>query len=139
MSVVVTFPVVWEGFGCDVCEGRHNMLFVHELCKDTFALRQSKCRTYEAPVMFLLRGSKIALLIDSGDLEYDEELLQTLSKLGKGLSLVITHTHPHSDHIKGDRSILQSFPGAMLVEELGNGIELGERFVEVIEAGAGHR
>jgi hypothetical protein len=46
----------------------------------------------------------------------------------------------HSDHVAGDSMILAEFPSARLIDPPPlEGIELGARFVEVVDAGSGHR
>jgi hypothetical protein len=91
------FPSVWGGFGCkDRCIGDHPLLLVSRIGASTWALRQSKCATFEAPFMFLLLGATKALLIDSGDVEEDKELVAALSSLvPSNVSLVVVHSHPH--------------------------------------------
>ena len=42
-------------------------LQVHPYNDQTFILRENLCATFEAPFMYLLIGSKMALLIDTGD------------------------------------------------------------------------
>lgn len=89
----VQFPSVWGGFGCLKCNHDHPMVFVHRLAEGTFAIRQSKCATFEAPFMYLLKGDSSAMLIDSGDLEKDSELVSVLRSLVGGLPLILVHTH----------------------------------------------
>lgn len=90
------FPNVWGGFGCFECRKDHSMVFVHLLCKDTWAIRQAKCATFEAPFLYLLKGETRALLIDTGDLAHDAELLAVLRKVVGELPLVLVHTHRES-------------------------------------------
>ncbi len=75
----------------------------------TFILREGLCATFEAPFMYLLIGSKRALLIDTGDVT-DPKLMplaETVMKLLPGdgtskLPLLVVHTHRHLDHRAGD-------------------------------------
>jgi hydroxyacylglutathione hydrolase len=122
------------------------------LGEGTFCLRQDKCATAEAPFMYLLVGSAHALLIDSGDLEEDAELVAALRKLvPASCRLVIASTHPHRDHVAGNACLLRAFEGASVsstetscVFDLGGAGGEGEqggphrRRVEMIKAGRGH-
>lgn len=137
---MLQFPQVWDGYGCEkACSRDHPMLYVHALSSNTWALRQSKCATFEAPFMFLLVGRERALLIDTGDVDNDGELVSCLRTLTQKKPLIVAHTHRHTDHVKGDDLILRTIPSSSLLEQAPvAGIELGDRLVEVIEAGSGH-
>ena len=75
----------------------------------TFIMREGLCSTFEAPFLYLLIGSKKALLIDTGDVA-DPKLMplaQTVMNLFPGdgpakLPLLVVHTHRHLDHRAGD-------------------------------------
>ena len=73
---------------------------------DTFVIRQSKCVDFEAPFLYLLLGTDMALLHDSGATA-DADLFpirRTVEDLiaGRSLRLVVTHSHGHGDHWAGD-------------------------------------
>lgn len=75
----------------------------------TWILRQNKCIHYEAPFMFLFIGANKALLVDTGATEAEDKfpLLRVVDSLiqfssSKNLSLVVAHSHSHSDHHAGD-------------------------------------
>jgi hydroxyacylglutathione hydrolase len=120
----------------------------------TFIIRENLCSTFEAPFLYLLIGSKRALLIDTGDVA-DPRLMplaQTVMNLLPGdgpakLPLLVVHTHRHLDHRAGD----DQFAHVANVQVVGydldsvrryynftdwpNGvaqIDLGDRTVEVI-------
>ncbi len=82
---------------------------VHAYNPQTFILRENLCSTFEAPFMYLLIGSKKALLIDTGDVADPNQmpLAKTVMHLLPGdgpatLPLLVVHTHRHLDHRAGD-------------------------------------
>jgi hydroxyacylglutathione hydrolase len=84
-------------------------LEVHAYDPGTFILRENLCATFEAPFMYLLIGSKRALLIDDGDVADPKlvPLADTVLHLlpmtgGARLPLLVVHTHRHLDHRAGD-------------------------------------
>ena len=73
---------------------------------DTFVIRQSKCVNFEAPFLYLLLGTEMALLHDTGATA-DADLFpirRTVEDLiaGRSLRIVVTHSHGHGDHWAGD-------------------------------------
>jgi glyoxylase-like metal-dependent hydrolase (beta-lactamase superfamily II) len=84
-------------------------LQVHAYNSNTYILRESLCSTFEAPFMYLLIGSKQALLVDTGDVADPKQmpLAETVMNLlpqgvsGK-LPLLVVHSHRHLDHRAGD-------------------------------------
>lgn len=129
-------------------------LQVHAYNPQTYILRESLCATFEAPFMYLLVGSKQALLIDSGDIDdpkivpLADTVMHLLPNDGAGkLPLLVAHTHRHLDHRAGDNQ----FAGMPNVQVVGfdldsvrkfyglldwpNGrteLDLGERVVDVL-------
>lgn len=99
------FPTHWID-GTDPDEPR---LQVHWHDADTVILRQSKRVHYEAPFMYLLFGTTHALLLDTGSVG-DFNLRETVdvlmaereASIGHPLTLFITHTHGHFDHVAHD-------------------------------------
>jgi glyoxylase-like metal-dependent hydrolase (beta-lactamase superfamily II) len=105
----------------------------------TFCLRQDKCATFEAPFLYLLVGSERCLLIDSGDVDEDAELLRALQGLVAGRPLLIANTHPHSDHVRGNQFLTRMLGASVVATNASSLIDLGGgRIVEVISAGKGH-
>lgn len=105
------FPLRWI-HGSPDCSADPNPVFqVHQLTEDTYALRQNKCSSFEAPFLFLLFGHETALLIDSGaepgdgrPLPIRETVQAILDKRGEeALRLIVAHSHNHGDHVYGDR------------------------------------
>jgi glyoxylase-like metal-dependent hydrolase (beta-lactamase superfamily II) len=77
---------------------------VQTIDPSTIVLRQSITTTFEAPFLYLLFGDTKALLIDTGvegvDLRGKVDRLMAARK--KPLSLVVMHSHGHTDHVGGD-------------------------------------
>lgn len=129
----------------------------------TFALRQSTRVSTEAPIGYLLCGTRRALLLDTGDAKEATRcpLRATADALLDEWSashevpcppLVVAHTHGHYDHVKGDAQFadrpdttivatdVESVHGFFgLTETIGatTGFDLGDRTL-LITATPGH-
>ena len=106
-------------------------LQVHHYNDQTFIIRESLCVTRAAPFMYLLIGSKRALLIDTGDVADPNTmpLAQTVLGLLPGagsarLPLLVVHTHGHSDHRRGDGQ----FQGQPNVQVVGTGLDQVQQY-----------
>ena len=82
---------------------------VHEYNSTFIILRQSGCTHFEKPFLYLLFGSKEALLVDTGARGADvstvlEPLLRRKSEANP-LPLLVIHSHGHSDHTAGDTAL----------------------------------
>jgi len=120
---------------------------------DTAILRESLCHTAEAPFIYLLFGSRDALLIDSGDgtrgfaAAVGRLINEHAARRGRAIRrLIVAHTHAHSDHVQGDAALRRS--GATVVghdrasvaaffrisswPDGSGGIDLGERRIAVL-------
>ena len=102
-------PVRWTDQTPD-CE--HAPAFrVHEYNSTFFILRQSGCTHFEKPFLYLLLGSKEALLVDTGASGADVtkilgDLLRTKSPQGANpLPVLVIHSHGHGDHTAGDAAL----------------------------------
>jgi len=135
-------------------------LQVHRFDAHTFVLRENLCTTWEAPFMYLLVGSKQALLIDTGDVADPKAmpLKETVMGLLPGdtaskMPLIVVHSHGHLDHRSGDPQFeniagIQRVPADLdhVRNYFGfsswpNGtaqIDLGERIVDVLPAPGHH-
>lgn len=127
-------------------------LDVLQINKRSFILRQNPCLSGEAPFMYLLLGSRRALLLDTGDSEA-LPLSQTLDQLIGNLPLLVLHSHGHGDHKRGDAQ-LQSRPNTQVIStdldsvKQGLGlqnwplkpaqVELGERKIDIIPSPGHH-
>ena len=93
------FPAKWiDGTAC----GTDPDVQTWELTPDTFILRQSLCKTFEGPFLYLFVGSTKALLVDTGTggVDLRGKVMGLLG--GKALQLVVAHSHGHGDHVNGD-------------------------------------
>lgn len=91
---------------------------VHEYNAAFVILRQSGCTHHEKPFLYLLLGSKQALLIDTGAPGADAsaavgELLRRHSQ--PALPLLVVHSHGHGDHTAGDARF-KGIPGVRVVD-----------------------
>ena len=82
---------------------------VHEYNPDFFIIRESGCVNYEKPFLYLLFGTKQAILFDSGSGEttigpmITRTVTNWLTRNQKpSIELIVAHTHAHEDHIAGD-------------------------------------
>jgi len=94
---------------------------VHEYTDTFIILRQSGCTNFEKPFLYLLLGSKQALLVDTGASGGDvsgtlgDLLARHAQRRGQTpLPLLAVHSHGHSDHTAGD-SVLKA-KGIRVVE-----------------------
>lgn len=102
----------------------------HRFDANTFILRQGKCsdprRSFEAPFMYLLIGTRQALLLDAGASESPAvfPLAATVGRLlrdhasdrgaARPLPLIVAHSHGHGDHLAGDNQF-HTFPDVTIV------------------------
>ncbi|MEX0642062.1 MAG: MBL fold metallo-hydrolase [Pirellulales bacterium] len=116
--------VSWIHGAANCAETANPPIQVHRFDADTFILRQSKCSdpgppggpagpSFEAPFLYLLVGSRRALLVDSGASRspavfpiaetVDRLLLDRAATTAQPrLPLIVAHTHSHGDHAAGD-------------------------------------
>ena len=74
---------------------------VHAYNATTYIVRQNKCRTFEAPFIYVLVGTQSALMLDTGATS-TTTLRDTVLPLVGGKPLLVAHTHAHGDHTAGD-------------------------------------
>src|SRR5262245_36135957 len=110
--VAGNLDVAWNAGAEDCTKASLPPLQVHRYDEQTIILRQSLCADFEAPLLYLLIGSKRALLIDSGAVEDAKAmpLADTVASLlpeidGTRLPLLVVHTHRHGDHRAGDAQL----------------------------------
>jgi hydroxyacylglutathione hydrolase len=105
-------------------------LEVHPFDESTFVIRENLCATFEAPIIYVLIGSRKALLIDTGDVADAQAmpLAATVFKLlptgdhGR-LPLLVAHTHRHQDHRAADGQ----FQGQVAVHVIGFDLDTVKR------------
>ena len=112
-------PMRWTAESPDC--GAAPAFLVHEYNPTFYILRQSGCTNFEKPFLYLLLGTKQALLVDTGAAgarvsPVVDELLRRHSQRQRTpvLSLLVVHSHGHSDHTAGDADLSQT-PGARVV------------------------
>lgn len=102
--------------GSETCQtDTHPAIEVFEYQPQTFILRQNKCLHYEAPFIYLLLGQEKALLLDTGAtstaehfplaqvvLNIIQRYLITIERSQQDYSLLVAHSHNHSDHVAAD-------------------------------------
>jgi hydroxyacylglutathione hydrolase len=127
---------------------------IHEYNEDFLILRQSGCVNYEKPFLYLLFGKDKALLEDTGAAPSDaarvvgEAIAKWLKLKGRtSISLIVTHSHSHGDHVAGDAGF-RGLPNVTMVpltvegtreffgvekwpEGIGR-VDLGDRVLDVI-------
>jgi glyoxylase-like metal-dependent hydrolase (beta-lactamase superfamily II) len=74
---------------------------VHAYNATTHIIRQNKCRTFEAPFIYVLQGTQSALVLDTGATT-TITLRDTVRGLIGNKPLLVAHTHAHGDHTAGD-------------------------------------
>lgn len=74
---------------------------VHSYNATTIIIRQDKCRTFEAPFIYVLLGTQKALVLDTGDTT-TTTLRETIKPLVGSRAVIVAHTHSHGDHTRGD-------------------------------------
>jgi hydroxyacylglutathione hydrolase len=155
-----SMEVHWDA-GAETCPVRQpDPIQVHRYNAQTIILREKLCSTWEAPFMYLLIGSKQALLIDTGDIADPqsmplESLVMSLlpGESAAKLPLLVVHSHGHLDHRAGDaqfdgvngvqlvRSDLEHVRKYFGFADWPNGtaqIDLGDRIVDVLPAPGHH-
>jgi hydroxyacylglutathione hydrolase len=149
-----SMDVHWNEGAADCSKAPQAPLQVHRYNAQTYILRESPCATFEAPFMYLLIGSRRALLIDTGDVADPKQmpLAKTVMDLlpgdtGAKMPLLVVHTHGHLDHRAGDPQFAPLRHVQVVPTDLGhvkqffgfndwpNGvsqIDLGDRTVDVL-------
>jgi glyoxylase-like metal-dependent hydrolase (beta-lactamase superfamily II) len=96
-----TLAVTWM-HGSANCGGNTDPeLQVHAYNATTHILRQNKCRTFEAPFIYVLQGTTSALVLDTGATT-TVTLRDTVRGLVGTKPLTVAHSHAHGDHTAGD-------------------------------------
>jgi glyoxylase-like metal-dependent hydrolase (beta-lactamase superfamily II) len=129
--------------------------FAHEYNPTFIVIRQSGCTNFEKPFLYLILGSRQALLVDTGAPGADvagivDNLLRRHSERQQRsapLPLVVVHSHGHADHTSGDPAFRRQ-PGVQVVDAKVEALveffqikrwpqdivqyELGDRIVDVV-------
>lgn len=128
-----SMEVHWNEGSLNCAQNQQPPLQVHPYNPQTFVLRENLCATFEAPFVYLLIGSKKALLLDTGDVADPNQmpLARTVTSLLPGdgstkLPLLVVHTHRHQDHRAADTQ----FEHLSNVQVVGFDIESVRRFYQ---------
>lgn len=133
---------------------------LHRLDDQTVILRENLCSTWEAPFMYLLIGSRQALLIDTGDIADPsmmplESMVMSLlpGAADAKMPLIVVHSHGHLDHRAGDsqfervrdvqlvlsdREHVREYFGFRAWPNGSSQIDLGNRIIDVLPAPGHH-
>ncbi len=95
---MASFPERWD----DGTAGGGPDHQIHWYDERTVIVRQALRTNFEGPFVYLLMGSERALLLDTGTGHADLRAVVDEVLAGRGLELVVAHTHGHGDHIGGD-------------------------------------
>jgi glyoxylase-like metal-dependent hydrolase (beta-lactamase superfamily II) len=118
-----SMDVSWREGASDCQKNPQPPLQVHHYNSQTFILRESLCATYEGPFLYVLVGSRRALLIDTGAVSDTQRmpLSQTVRTLlpQSDFPLTVVHSHGHLDHRSGDAQ----FSGDTHTEVVGTTLE----------------
>ena len=108
---------------------------VHEYNPNLYILRQSPCTDFEKPFVYLFFGKDRALLMDTGS--RNGNLAPALQHTVKdwlarnhrsSIPLVVVHSHPHEDHVFGDKEVQALHDPAMPVTLVPAEVEATRRF-----------
>jgi hydroxyacylglutathione hydrolase len=105
-----TLPARWTPEDPDCA--RTPQFLAHEYNPGFVIVRQSGCTNFEKPFLYLLFGSKQALLVDTGAsgariADVVDEQLRRYAERQKmsALPLLVVHSHGHGDHTAGDEDL----------------------------------
>jgi glyoxylase-like metal-dependent hydrolase (beta-lactamase superfamily II) len=108
---------------------------VHEYNPDLFILRQSGCSDFEKPFLYLLFGKERALLLDTGSRNGDlapalqHTVHQWLLRNNRAsISLIVAHSHSHSDHTAGDAELKALKDPAISIDFVPATVEATKKF-----------
>lgn len=117
---------VWNHGSADCSSNQDPAIEVFRFDATTYILRQNKCLHFEAPFIYVLFGEQRVFVLDTGATADPEnfplyEVIHGLieqrgdSQSAKGLPLLVTHSHSHSDHTAADAQF-RGKPGVTLIE-----------------------
>jgi hydroxyacylglutathione hydrolase len=108
---------------------------VHEYNPDLYILRQSGCTDAEMPFLYLFFGKDRGLLWDTGSRNGD--LVPTLEQVlhnwlernhRQRITLIVTHSHSHEDHIWGDSAVQAMHDPAIPIQFVAPTVEAASKF-----------
>lgn len=96
-----TLEVSWMHGSASCSQNTDPEVQVHSYNATTFIIRQNKCKTFEAPFIYVLVGQTSALMLDTGATN-TATLRDTVRGLIGTKPLLVAHSHAHGDHIASD-------------------------------------
>jgi hydroxyacylglutathione hydrolase len=96
-----TLQVSWMHGSADCAQNTDPEVQVHRYNATTHIIRQNKCKTFEAPFVYVLVGTTSALVLDTGATA-TPALRDTVRGLVGARPLLAAHSHHHGDHYVGD-------------------------------------
>lgn len=96
-----TLNVTWMHGSADCSQNADPEIQVHAYNATTYIIRQNKCRTFEAPFIYLLIGGQSALSLDTGATN-TATLRDKIRELIGNKPLLAAHSHAHGDHTASD-------------------------------------
>jgi hydroxyacylglutathione hydrolase len=96
-----TLQVSWMHGSANCNQNADPEVQVHAYNATTYILRQNKCRTFEAPFVYVLIGAQSALVLDSGATN-STTLREAIKPLVGSRAVLVAHSHAHGDHVAGD-------------------------------------
>jgi hydroxyacylglutathione hydrolase len=96
-----TLEVSWMHGSASCAQNTDPELQVHAYNTTTHIIRQNKCRTFEAPFIYVLAGTESALVLDTGATT-TATLRDTVRALVGSRPLIVAHSHGHGDHRASD-------------------------------------
>lgn len=96
-----SLTVSWMHGSADCSQNTDPEVQVHAYNATTYIIRQNKCRTFEAPFVYLLIGTHSALSFDTGATN-TPALRDTIKGLIGSRPLLAAHSHAHGDHRASD-------------------------------------
>jgi glyoxylase-like metal-dependent hydrolase (beta-lactamase superfamily II) len=108
-----SLQVSWMHGASPCAQSRDPELQVHAYNASTYIIRQDKCRTFEAPFVYLLLGERQALLLDTGATN-TAGLHDIVKPMVGARTLLVAHSHAHGDHVASDARFIGE-PGTTVV------------------------
>jgi hydroxyacylglutathione hydrolase len=99
-----SLSVSWMHGSQDCATNTDPEVQVHAYNATLHIIRQNKCRTFEAPFIYVIEGDTAALSIDTGATSNTTTLRDTIRGLIGPKPLIAAHSHAHGDHTAGDAS-----------------------------------
>lgn len=116
---------VWIHGSADCTQNHDPPLEVFQFDADTYIFRQNKCLNFEGPFIYVMFGERTVFIQDTGATEDASQfpLYKTVRELmrqrgAEKLTILVTHSHSHGDHIAGDAQF-RGQPGVTLIEPTG--------------------